>query len=186
METKQCLKCKEIKPILSFGKHKGRKDGLSESCFLCSKKIQIDYYTKFPWKRTLVLIKQRCNNSYDKSYKYYGARGIKCLITENELKLLWFKNKAYEMSFPSIGRKNHNKDYYLDNCQYIEKSFNTGESSKRNNSKPVFQFTLQGIFIQEWPSVHEASRKLKITNSNICECISGKHKQTHGFLFKYK
>ena len=51
------------------------------------KKYQNDYYKKYPWKKVLVGIKQRCNNSNDTNYKWYGLLGIRCLIIPEECKI---------------------------------------------------------------------------------------------------
>jgi len=71
------------------------------------------YNKKYPWKHRLVLIKLRCNNPQDKAYKWYGKRGIKCLITEEEIKKLWFRDKAYLMLRPTIDRKDNNGNPFL-------------------------------------------------------------------------
>lgn len=78
------------------------------------------YYIKFPWIRTLKNIKDRCNNINNKDYKNYGGRGIKCLIASEELKKLWFRDKAYLLKVPSIDREDNNGNYTFENCQYIE------------------------------------------------------------------
>lgn len=70
---------------------------------------QIKKYT--PWKKILDGIKQRCNNPRVERYKNYGGRGIKCLITAEELKTLWFRDKAYEMKRPSIDRIDNDGNY---------------------------------------------------------------------------
>ena len=80
---------------------------------------------QFPWKGVLKNIKQRCNNSNNPKYKNYGGRGIKCLITAKELKKLWFKNKAYNLNWPSIDRKDNDGHYKLINCRFIEMVKNT-------------------------------------------------------------
>lgn len=82
------------------------------------------------YKYTLKNIKQRCNNLNNVAFKYYGGRGIKCLITESELKFLWERDKAYEMKKPSIDRIDNNENYCLENCRYIEQSENTKRRSR--------------------------------------------------------
>ena len=99
------------------------------------KKIEIsqqrkDKYERYPWKRTLINIKSRCNNKNHPRYKDYGGRGIECNITEEELKFLWFRDKAYLLNQPSIDRKDNDGNYELSNCKYIEKSENTIKSNK--------------------------------------------------------
>ena len=82
------------------------------------------YKKEHPWERFLKHIKSRCNILTHKTYKYYGGKGIKCLITMSDLKKLWFRDKAYNLKRPSIDRKDTNKDYTYDNCRFIEFSRN--------------------------------------------------------------
>lgn len=83
-----------------------------------------DYYKnrwdKFPWEKTYWNIKGRCEYKSHSRYEYYGGRGIQCLISKDELKYLWFRDKAYLLEKPSIDRKNPDGNYELDNCRYIE------------------------------------------------------------------
>ena len=52
-------------------------------------------------------------------------------------------------------------------------------------SKKVLQFTLDGKFIREWPSVAECERN-GFNHSAVCNCCKGKHKSHKGFLWRYK
>jgi hypothetical protein len=139
-------------------------------------------HKKYPWKRILQNIQKRCNNKNSENYKWYGGKGIKCKITEEELKFLWFRDKAYNMEKPSIDRKDSNKDYTLDNCRFIERIENT----IRNRRKIVLQFDLKGNFIKEWISINEASRKLNIDGSSISKCCLNKRISAYGFKWKFK
>ena len=53
-----------------------------------------------------------------------------------------------------------------------------------HNAKPVIQKSLQGKFIKEWVSAHEASVKLKI--NNIGGCLIGRRNKAGGFLWVRK
>jgi len=75
------------------------------------------YIESCPWIRTYRHIMARCY--YNKNSSYY-KKGIKNYLKMQELKFLWFRDKAYLMDKPSINRKDNNKHYVLDNCQYIE------------------------------------------------------------------
>lgn len=158
MKTKQCSN-KEclvpIKPISEFHKD-NRTNGIRSTCKICVKadtyrkkeaKIIYDkeYNKKFPWKYTLKHIKQRCNNPNFTFYKNYGGRGIECRITEEELKELWFRDEAYLMDKPTIDRKNNNGHYEFGNCEYIEKSINSG----KDKTRVVLQFDLNRMFVRE-------------------------------------
>ena len=51
---------------------------------------------------------------------------------------------------------------------------------------PVLQFSKDGEFIAEYPSIMEAERKTGCQNQHICGCCKGKRKSCGGFIWKYK
>lgn len=203
---KICSSCKIEKNISDFHKNPCLVDGLSNICkFCCSKKAKLFYLkhkeridkehrnysqkrrSSFPWFNILSDIKQRCNNPKNEAYKYYGGRGIKCLITEEEIKKLWFRDKAYEMKRPSIDRENNEGDYIYDNCRFIEQSKNSTLMNIVNHKrKIVLQFDLQGNFIKEWESITKASQTLQINIAGIGGCLQGRYKTSGGFIWKLK
>jgi len=140
-----------------------------------------------PWLHHIYDARTRCNNKNRISYKYYGGRGIKCLITSQEVKELWFRDKAYEMKKPSLDRIDNNGNYELNNCRFIENIENT---YKRNREKPqgipILQYDLNGNFIKEWKSAREADRNKIANQSDIGKCLKGKYKQVNGFIWRYK
>lgn len=73
-------------------------------------------------------------------------------------------------------------DYKLqqDNCDR--------ETQAKALSKPVMQYTLDMIFIKEYPSAAEASRQTGINHTNIIGCCNGKYgyKSAGGYIWKYK
>jgi len=137
---------------------------------------------EYPWKIIYNNIKQRCLNKNHPRYKYYGGRGIKCLITKEELKEIWFRDKAYLLKKPSIDCKDNDENYEYSNCQFIEQS----ENSTKDSIKPILQYDLRGNFIKEWRSRSEAVRKLKINKTGIQSCLAGKCKTSGGFIWKEK
>ena len=61
-----------------------------------------------------------------------------------------------------------------------------GKKSAIKRSIPILQFSKDGTFIKEWPSISEASRQLGIPPSNICFCLKGRRTHAGGFIWKYK
>jgi len=55
----------------------------------------------------------------------------------------------------------------------------TAAQNKKNTR--IKQYTLDGIFIKEWKSVSHAAKELKICNSTIGRCSSGKGQSAGGF-----
>ena len=80
----------------------------------------IHYKENHPWIKHLKAIKSRCNNPNKDNYKYYGARGIECLLTKENIKNLWFRDNADLMDKPNVHRINNNGNYTLENCEFIE------------------------------------------------------------------
>ncbi len=144
-------------------------------------KLAKQEHEKYPWKRLLRTISYRCNNTNNKDYKNYGGRGIKCNITEDELKELWFRDKAYEMEKPTIDRIDNNGHYTYDNCQFLENEDNV----KKAHSKNIIQYDMNGEYIKEWISQSEASRQLNISQGNIGSCCRGERLQAGGYKWSF-
>lgn len=76
-----------------------------------------------------------------------------------------------------------NHDY---NNNYGTRNKRIGEKMKNGKlSKPVMQYSLDGKFIKEFPSVMECSRN-GFDCSAVCNCCNGKKTQYKGFIWKYK
>ena len=67
----------------------------------------------------------RCTYPKHIAYKYYGGRGIKNLLTFEELKTLWERDGAIQMKKPSIDRMDNAGHYVFENCRFIEQSENS-------------------------------------------------------------
>jgi len=103
-----------------------------------SKKIKLKvlkHRKENPWYGSYHDAKQRCNNPNNSRYKYYGGRGIKFLMNMEEIKRIWFRDKAYKMKIPTIDRIDNDGNYCLDNCRFIEKSENTIKSNRERMIK---------------------------------------------------
>lgn len=61
-----------------------------------------------------------------------------------------------------------------------------GKSASKieKQSIPILQFSKDGTFIREWPSMRDAGRQLGI--ANICSCLKGRYESAGGFVWKYK
>ena len=140
------------------------------------------YKNKKPWYISHAKGKERCNNKNHTAYKYYGARGIKYLLTLDEVEKLWNRDKAYLMDKPRLDRKENDGNYTFDNCQFLEHNDNI----IKDQSIPVNQYDMNGIFIKEWISQSEASRQLNISQGNIWTAIHGIRPNAGGFKWRYK
>jgi len=70
--------------------------------------------------------RRRCEDGKFTTFRYYGGRGIRFMLTKDEVKLLWMRDNARLLKRPSLNRKDLDGDYTFDNCRFIE----AAESSK--------------------------------------------------------
>lgn len=177
---RQCNHCKEFKNILYFYPDKCNSTGYGYKCKPCDYLARTARRLLKPWLKHLASLRKRCNNIKHHSYYRYGGRGIKALITKEEIKELWFRDKAFEMKKPSIDRKDNNGHYEFSNCQFIEMS----ENSKKSSRKPILQFDLNGKFIKEWQSPICVQKELSFCASLISKCA--RKQINHAYKFKWR
>lgn len=73
------------------------------------------------------------------------------------------------------------------NCNYGTRN-ERGSKARVNHpilSKPIDQYTMDGVFIKHWPSISEILRQLGFHNNCIIECCKGISKQSYGFIWRY-
>ena len=98
-----------------------------------------------------------------------------------------FDNYEYERS--EEHRKKMSESHTGEKNYWYGKHFSEEYRKKiRENtpSKSVLQFSKDGEFIAEYPSIMEAERKTGFNNGHICACCKGKLKSTGGYIWKYK
>lgn len=88
---------------------------------------------KTPWLFHYQYALRRCTDTKHKIYKYYGGKGIQMFLTEDEIKILYLRDKAKNMKYPSIDRIDGTGHYCFSNCRFIEMS----ENRKNRMKKPI-------------------------------------------------
>lgn len=77
------------------------------------------------------------------------------------------------------------------NKKHTEKTKNKISTTKKgttaHNSKKIKQYDIEGNFIKEWNSSHEAAKELNLSQGNIATVASknGRRKSTGGFIWKW-
>lgn len=92
-------------------------------------------------------------------------------------KFLHDENYRRKIKDACKGRPAHNKGKPMSEEQ---------KKKLRNNglSKHILQFTLNGEFVREWPSLHECTRN-GFDRSFVSACCRGKYKSAYGFKWCY-
>jgi hypothetical protein len=139
-----------------------------------------------PWIRAFKTASQRCNNPKNVKYKYYGGRGIKFMLTLPEVKVLWIRDRAYNMSYPSIDRKHSDKNYTFKNCRFIELRKNRELGWKRLQKAVIS--TDADMNTTFYISLRAAARKFCPASGdtgNIRSCLRGDSHTAYGLTWKY-
>jgi hypothetical protein len=78
------------------------------------------------------------------------------------------------------------KKYYSENKPKSRKIINTHrEAISKANSRPVSQYSKEGVLMASFDSIKNASEKTDISKQNIQRAASGRIKTSAGFIWKY-
>lgn len=135
----------------------------------------------------------RCNNTNSKAFVNYGAKGIKVEYSAEDFIRWCIKNFPLDRSSICVGRKDHSKNYSLDNIQIETRSESTSERNERLGNPSVFrERAVESINIytgkveQRFPSVKRAAERYQMTSSRIIEfCKNKRNKARIGITFRY-
>lgn len=102
------------------------------------------------------------------------------------------------LNLPCVNHKNENKkDNRVENLEWCTAEYNyyygtriervaEKQFNRKDVSKPVNQYTLEGEFVKQYPSLGEAARQTGAFKTNISGCCRvGKPKSAGGFKWEY-
>jgi len=198
MKYKYCPTCKKKLEVYCFNKNNSRKDGLMGQCRKCSKKHR-DEVEKTKEGVLASIYRAQKASSLSRNHKkpdYTKEDFIKWCLCQKQFHDIfenWVNSNYNKWARPSVDRINDYIGYNMENIQIMTWKQNNEKShidrkSGRNNkmSKSVIGWSLDGKLLKEYYSLSQASRDLKISVSNICNCCKGKRNKAGGFIWTYK
>lgn len=118
------------------------------------------------------------NTSAYASHSCKHTEESKRKISESKIGITFSEEHKKKISEALSGEKSPN----------FGKHFSKETRRKMSESKGVngiIQYSKDGKFIAEYPSIMEASRQTGCHHTSICECCKGKLKSAGGFIWKY-
>jgi len=197
--TKKCNSCNKIKKISDFNRHKVSIDGFKTNCRKCTIKKAKKYRRS---KRGLIT---RLYNSQKASSKrrgyslpsYTREELYDWMISAKKFHELfddWIKNNYNVEYAPSVDRLDSYNPYTMGNIRITTWKENRDQyysdvkcGIDNRKSRAVLQFSKDNVFINEFHSVIEASRRTNVSDANIgIVCSKGRLKTAGGFKWKWK
>ena len=133
--------------------------------------IQLGYEDKdFSERRGKIIHETIMTNNYDKDY----------------VLKLWNENKTVSEISEIMRLDRHTvakvlKFYEINQDEIIERGY---QGVSKKNSKAIFQYDKNGIFMKKWQSATEAAEALHLDISSIRKCVKGKRHSCGGFIWK--
>ena len=108
------------------------------------------------------------------------------LLTNNECYKYGKKMTVKGIMVHSTGANNPNfgKKWTPEQIANRQAHREYARGAENKSSKPIIQKTIAGEFVKKWPSIREAGKVHNITG--IKDCLRGKYKQSHGFVWEYE
>lgn len=142
------------------------------------RKVQFGHRNRIVHEKIL----KYCDNG--KGYQYVSlGRGV-----ENRRYVHRLVTEAFIPNPDNLPEVNH-KDCNPRNCnennlEWCDRKYNLSYGDHNEKlSKPVDQYTLDGVFIKHWNSIKDAEQA--IGKTHIWDCCNGKRKKCGGYLWKY-
>ena len=110
-------------------------------------------------------MKQRCRNTQNDRYKYYGGRGISICDDWMQFEPFeqWALSNGYEDEL-TIDRIDVNGDYCPENCRWV--TWETQQNNKRNNN--IIEAFGEKRTLAEWSKISGVNRTTIQKRINVC------------------
>lgn len=195
---KECNKCLVEKDLSEFGKRKDGADGREAVCKLCVQKRK-KAYRETPKGLLVNIAKSQKHNSKERGFKPVAYTSSElCERFLNDSRYIELFNDWKESGFknglsPSIDRIDDYRGYSLDNIQLMTWDENRAKSHidsiegrNRKRLRAVISTCIKTGEEEEWYSISNASRTLKISSGNIGSVCSGTRNKCGGYRWRYK
>lgn len=197
LPSKRCTCCKDVKGIRSFNKSSKGVYNRDAICSECKETNRKERDRSIKGKLSKIYSKQKTSSKKRNHLPptYTLQELINWAVKKTNYIELWskWKDSGYNSNLaPSINRLEDDKGYYFGNIEMVtwEQNILDGQDKYRRgiiktSSGKVFQYTLEGKYIDEHFSSMEAARDTGLHSSGISAVCQGRMKQSGGFIWSY-
>jgi hypothetical protein len=133
------------------------------------------HYSRYP--RSKPILQFTKSGKFIREYSSINKAAMTIGITSKNLSVCINKNRSSAGGF---------QWKLKDDPLFIKGIKNIGPVKKKDTSKPILQFDLNGNYIRSYPSIKNAMRITGIGDSSIINCAVGKTRYAGNFLWRYK
>ena len=151
------------------------------------------------WGECYIIINEKILKTSDNKLGYLFVK----LYKNNKTKTYYIHRLVAEHfihnpnNLPEVNHKDECKSNNIyTNLEWCDRKYNVNQGNrlkkiskklknKKEWSKPVIQYTLDGQFVKEWESINEADRN-GYNHGHIAACCRGERKTHKGFIWEYK
>ena len=141
------------------------------------------------------------NRPYSKEmimkFEYHNGYA-RIVLTKNGIKKHYAVHRLVALAFipnqtnlPEVNHKDENpSNCRIDNLEWCTHSYNINYGSRNDRvtqkrGRPVDQFSLNGDYIQTFPSISKAAKTIHGNTTSICYCCKYTQHQACGYIWRY-
>ena len=194
---KQCIKCKELKPVGDYYFKDRSKNKLIGQCRNCFDDAVV-FRNRTKSGLVKLMLRGQKQSSKRRGYSppdYSGAMLQEWCFNQEVFHTLYdeWVRFDYDTNYkPSIDRRDDYEAYSFDNIvlttyrENIDRSYIDRKSGKNGKvNKIVERFDLDGVYVDCFPSKNGVLRKLNISGSSLDKCLKTKA-LFRGYFYRYR
>lgn len=82
--------------------------------------------------------------------------------------------------------ENHLNPITRERRREVAKHIKKASGANHHRSRPIYQYTLKGVFIKNWESSIQIEQSMNISRRCVLDCCRGKYEKSHGYIWRYE
>lgn len=122
------------------------------------------------------------NQYLQNSFNKYSENNFSWIVLEENIRKMRELNSSEKFYVDTLMSMSTQSGYNIETPGNNKKH---SIESRKKFTKVVYQYNIEGDFINSWPSVLSAANKLEINRNSISKCCTGDRKTSGGYRWRY-